>query len=864
MRTAEIDALVIADIKANPWRPLAGPQMAAYFSKADVMGYGGSAGGGKGLALDTLLPTPAGWVSMRDVAVGDTLFDESGRVCNVIAVSDVSARPCFRLTFDDGSSIVADDVHRWVTFDAKELSALTRKTDEWRAARRAKRPSRAKPTTSQARLAALARLNSRDTTTAPPCGTMRDTALLSATLRTSARRANHAIQVAHTLELPDVALPIPPYTLGAWLGDGSSRNGQITNPDQEVLRRIERDGFLVRSYDSLQHNVIGLSPLLRRNGLLMNKHVPPEYFRAGTEQRLALLQGLMDTDGHAATDGQSQFDSTNEALADAVLQLVMSLGIKATKVHGRAKLNGRDIGDKWRIQFTTAKQVFFLNRKRARLPEKTRRTGAFRYLVSCEQVESVPTRCIAVDSQSRQYLAGTAFIPTHNTELAIGMALTAHDRSLILRREKAQTEGIVQRMGEVLGSTHGYNSQRSAWKLPNGGLCEFGGLDNMGDESRWQGRPHDLIVLDEATEIRKQQALFVMGWNRTAKDNQRCRVLMTFNPPTNVEGRWVIEYFAPWLDVKHPNPAKPGELRWFTTIDGDEREVESGEPFELNGETIRPRSRTFIPSRIGDNPFLVGTGYEAMLQAMPEPLRSQMLYGDFSAGVEDDPWQVIPTKWVEAAQKRWTKPNKIPPMDSMGVDIARGGKDQTVIARRHGMWFDEPIAYPGSATPDGATTAGLIIAALRNRAVIHLDVIGVGSSPYDFLNEAGQQVIGVNVAEAARSTDKSGRLRFYNLRSELWWKMREALDPVNNTGICLPPDSRLLADLTAPTWSMSGATVKVASRDEIIERIGRSPDYGSAYILALMDSIKLDRSIGRVKRDYDPYDLSKSYDPYRT
>jgi hypothetical protein len=272
---------------------------------------------------------------------------------------------------------------------------------------------------------------------------------------------------------------------------------------------------------------------------------------------------------------------------------------------------------------------------------------------------------------------------------------------------------------------------------------------------------------------------------------------------------------------------------------------------------ITPLSRTFIPSRISDNPYLMGTGYMAQLQSLPEPLRSQMLYGDFQAGMEDDPWQVVPTAWAEAAMARWTRPDKLAPMDSLGVDVARGGKDNTILARRHGMWFDEALAYPGTATPDGPTIAGLVVSALRDRAPIHIDVIGVGSSPYDFLNEMGQQVLGVNVAESALGLDKSGRLRFKNQRSELWWRMREALDPANNTGIALPPDQRLLADLCAPTWKLVGQTVAVASREEILDKIGRSPDYASAYCLALMDTPK--RSI---MQELGRYNKREEYDPY--
>ena len=163
-------------------------------------------------------------------------------------------------------------------------------------------------------------------------------------------------------------------------------------------------------------------------------------------------------------------------------------------------------------------------------------------------------------------------------------------------------------------------------------------------------------------------------------------------------------------------------------------------------DIITPLSRTFIPSRISDNPYLLGTGYMAQLQSLPEPLRSQMLKGDFTAGMEDDAMQVIPTAWVEAAMARWKRPDVLPRMDSMGIDVARGGKDNTLISRRHGWWFDELLAYPGTETPNGPIVAGLVVSAARDGAPQHIDVIGVGASPYDFLQQAGQNVIGVNVA----------------------------------------------------------------------------------------------------------------------
>lgn len=449
------------------------------------------------------------------------------------------------------------------------------------------------------------------------------------------------------------------------------------------------------------------------------------------------------------------------------------------------------------------------------------------------------------------------------SSLAAGLALTQHRKTIIFRQTGTELPGMIDELTRVLGNRDGYNGADRIWRLatPDGVTrqIELGSFPNPDDELKYQGRDHDLIVYDETSNMRQNAVRFLMGWLRSAIPGQRCRVLMTFNPPTTAEGRWVIKFFSPWLDPKHPNPAKPGELRWFTTIAGEDMELPDGRPFVHEGETITPISRTFIPSRVTDNFYLKDTGYVSTLRALPEPLRSQMLNGDFNAGIEDDPWQVIPTSWVEQAQARWVKPLKLKPMDSVGVDVARGGKDSTIIARRHGMWFDEPLVYAGSATPDGPTVAGLVMAAMRNRAVIHLDVIGVGSSPYDFLKNARQQIVGVNVAEAARGVDQSGRLLFKNQRSELWWRMREALDPANNTGIALPPDSRLLADLCAPTWSMSGVTLQVASREEIVKKIGRSPDFASAYVLALMDTPKIEAlrvtDSRRSQQGYDPYSV---------
>lgn len=455
------------------------------------------------------------------------------------------------------------------------------------------------------------------------------------------------------------------------------------------------------------------------------------------------------------------------------------------------------------------------------------------------------------------------------TDLACGKALTRHQVVQVFRRDGTELTAIIDRMAEILGHRNGLGGKPPIWREPGGKarLIEFCSVPNVGDERKYQGRAKDLLVIDEAANFLESQVRFLMGWVRTTDPDQRTQTLLTFNPPTAAEGRWVISFFAPWLDPKYAGPcgrAQPGELRYVAVVDGKDTWLESGAPFTRNGEVIRPQSRTFIPSRITDNPYLVGTNYMSTLQALPEPLRSQMLYGDFRAGMADDAFQVIPTRWIEAAQARWVERHPKGEMLQIGVDVSRGGRDKTIIATRHragehGWWFDRLRELAPEDTDDGDKVAGQVLVVRRDDAPINLDVIGVGASPYDSLRRAGAQVVGVNVAESATATDRTGRLRFFNLRSQLWWQMRELLDPVNDTGAALPPDQELLAELAAPRFRLSGSTVQVEDRAAIIDRIGRSPDRATAVILASIDQVKV-RAM-RAAAGYGDDDVALNYDP---
>ena len=347
---------------------------------------------------------------------------------------------------------------------------------------------------------------------------------------------------------------------------------------------------------------------------------------------------------------------------------------------------------------------------------------------------------------------------------------------------------------------------------------------------------------DEITHFTELQFRTLIGWLRSDKADIRQRVVCAGNPPTSSEGDWVKRFWGAWLDPQHPNPAEPGELRWYiTNAQGEDEEVADDKPILVGKEMVTPKSRTFIPSSVDDNLFLSSTGYKATLQSLPEPLRSQMLRGDFNAGSSDPAWQLIPTEWVKLAQARWTRRDAKGQMTVLGLDPARGGMDKTTVARRHGAWFDDLISVPGAVTKDGPTTAGLVAPLIRNGAPICVDSIGIGSSALDFLNGLGLLVFPVVGSESSPLMDKAGQLRFRNKRAEMYWLMREALDPEAQDPISLPPDKELLSDLCAVRYKVvtmgRNAAIQIRSKDEIREVLGRSPDKGDAVAMTFADGI---------------------------
>jgi deoxycytidine triphosphate deaminase len=304
---------------------------------------------GKALAVSTPVPTPTGWTTMGALRVGEQVFGPDGKPRRVVAATEVMInRPCFEVEFSDHSVLVADASHQWLTTSKAE------------------------------------RDHGRHDYS------VRTTAEIAASLRVR-NEVNHHVALTAPVDYPRQDLPIDPYVLGVWLGDGTSTKAEITCAPAD-------------------------HELLRETGLLGNKHLPEPYMVASAAQRLALLQGLMDSDGYVDVYGRCEFVNMREELSNAVAELAASLGLRPVMRKKRATLDGIDCGPCFQVKFSPRLPVFRLNRKLARL-KTDGRAHAHREIVAARPIPSVPVRCIQVDAADGMFLVGERYIPTHNSSL---------------------------------------------------------------------------------------------------------------------------------------------------------------------------------------------------------------------------------------------------------------------------------------------------------------------------------------------------------------------------------------------------------------------------------------------------------------
>lgn len=624
----------------NVIRPNPGPQTDFLAASEREILFGGQAGGGKQVSLDTPIPTIYGVKSMRDICVGDFVFRDTGEPVEVIWKSGVDYTPdAYEVEFDTGEIIKCDSRHLWKTLTDKDREYNIKCTSEWRARRRFNRPSRSKP--SQAGILKsellIQRNKERLSECVPVSPSVKTTQELFNTRMKRAYRSNHSVVVAQPAQCSEQELPVPPYLFGAWLGDGYSMSSCIGMSETDIRelepyfaweiinRRVETSG---RKTPFCIYTFRGLVTVLKEMLVYDNKHIPYVYLRASVDQRKELLRGLMDTDGTVDKQGKCSIMFMNKALVEDTLELICSLGIKASITTKIAKIKDKSYGTAYRVCFNPTFPVFKLSRKLARQKFASRPTNFLRYVTSVRKCDPVPMQCIQVNHADGMYCVGRTFIPTHNSHaITIDPLRTAHmtaHRAITFRRTNDEMRELIAMSKEIFpkaipGSR--WQDQKSTWTFPNGGSHWFRYLDRDDDVTSMQGQAFTWIGFDEVTQWASPFVFNYMRSRLRTTDPEikpYLSVRCTSNPG-NVGHSWVKKLF---VDPAPPNTAFPardldtGEVLAFPK--GHSRE---GQPLFY---------RRFIPSRLSDNPYLASDGeYEANLLSLPEVQRKQLLEGNW-------------------------------------------------------------------------------------------------------------------------------------------------------------------------------------------------------------------------------------------
>lgn len=391
-------------------------------SPGELIMIGGETNSGKATYINTPILTTNGWKVMGDINIGDFVFDENGEPTRVIATTEIMYdHECYELEFSCGERIIADENHKWETLNFRERRSVLKNTDVYRTKRRLTRKPRGKGLKPK-----VAEKNSSRhyDVKGPLPPQIRSTKEIFETLRVFSRKEqpfNHTIKPTKPLNFPEKDLIIDPYVLGVWLGDGCSYNGSFSSNDIQIVEEVGKHYSVNKLTAKYVYGTRDLHTNLRKYDLIKNKHIPTDYIKGSFQQRIALIQGLMDTDGTVGKNGICEFCTVKEDFKNQVSEVLCSLGIIPKCYKSIAKYNGKITGDRYTIVFRTSLPVFRLERK---LLKQKRDSFKYNYrtIVDAKKVDSVPVKCIQVESKSHMFLCGKSMIPTHNSMLLNNMA----------------------------------------------------------------------------------------------------------------------------------------------------------------------------------------------------------------------------------------------------------------------------------------------------------------------------------------------------------------------------------------------------------------------------------------------------------
>ena len=482
---------------------------------------------GKAVDIETPIPTPSGFVTMKDIKVGDYVFGSDGKPTQVIEVHDtLYGRECYRITFDNDDSVVVDADHLWTVSNSDWKQEKTLTTRE----------------------------------------------LLGILPKKQHNGSGLRIALAPSVdfEQQQEVLPIHPYVLGVWLGDGSRANGQYTGEAADVVHineQLRQAGFSVAkmcpklgSTCGVQ-TIYGLMPKLRNLGLLHNKHIPKPYLVASKKDRLELLRGLMDTDGSCTNhNGVCEFYQKSFSIVQSVRQLLSSLGIKSTLSHRNIK------GERYyTVRFSTTDRVFSLSRKADRQSKtQGQRTIRSVYIQKIESAKSVPVKCISVDAPDMLYLVGETMIPTHNSITTCAFLLWTilfkeqQNIAILANKFKTAQKLLSDLKKSYMGLPRWMQQGVVEWnkgniELENG--CKIMASSTASDAIR--GNAFNLIFLDEFAFVPPHIADdFFDSVYPTITSGETTKVIIVSTP------KGMNKFHKMWVEANHPRNSTDPTIQW--------------------------------------------------------------------------------------------------------------------------------------------------------------------------------------------------------------------------------------------------------------------------------------------------------------
>ena len=681
-------------------RPQAGPQEKFLATSADICIFGGSAGGGKAMPLDEPVLTPFGFRPMGEIKVGERVTTANGHSAAVIQVHPQGVVPIYRITFIDGAETRCTGEHLWLAREARKHGKL-KEREGWK---------------------------------------IYDTFQLIEEVK---KGKNMLIPLCKPVVITKgrTCGKIKPYTLGAILGDGCTSQWGVTicGEDEEVFNNIRAEGYELKEYYSGEdrtktygfQNFREEKRWLTAQGLKCkaeSKFIPNGYKLASIEDRKAILQGLLDTDGHADKRGHIQFSTISERLAKDVQEIVWSLGGKAT-ITTKTPVCVFPDGTKKEcktaymvyIQTENNADLFRLKRKKERCEGKKFNGGyspLCRRITAIEPCGEAECQCITIDEPNGLYVAKD-FIVTHNSYGLLLSPLRYKNvpgfGAVIFRKNAVQIYaegGLWDQAAELYGGFKGAQVRKgqAQWQFSDPKTGEvlskvsFAHIERNEDTKSWQGTQICEICFDELTHFSEYSFFYMLSRNRSTC-GVKPFIRATCNPDAD---SWVAKFIAWWIDQETGYPIKErgGKLRWMIRRNGEiywaDDPEELCKKFNLNTpeERAEPKSVTFIPSTIYDNAELlrVNPEYLANLKALPIVEKERLLYGN---------WKIKPAAGLYFKREQLGSILQVVPSD---VTSWVRGWDLAASTEKEG----EP-----------AYTAGVLIGKRRNGRYVVADVINV-------------------------------------------------------------------------------------------------------------------------------------------